>query len=411
MVEAIKNRFSNPENFYLPVAVIYFFLNCLFLPEGLQYTTLLTPLFLWYLYKTKPVVPYVLFFAITSAYAIIHFKLGVQPIYYLRSWFLAFCSFTFALTVYQYFKQAANAEKIFDKIALYNLFLVPVAFVALFIHPVNQYFWYYKAISPGIEAFPRLSMLTYEASYYGLLFAPVYLYLLLKIFLNRSQHLWRHTAMVIIPLTLSLSFGIIATLAIAMAVILTLNLKTIFDKPLKRRLLIAFITAAITSAVLIIFIFPDNPIAHRIQNIFSYKDTSFRGRTNEALEVALKIADAKSRLFGVGFGQIKVVGHDVYFNFYRFTYPVVRIPNTLAEALAMFGVIGLSLRLILVILLFFKTRVYNNIYRLAVFIFVFIYQFQGSFMFNIAELAMWAIAFSPAFKQFDRNNLKPKTEQ
>ena len=38
-------------NKYIPFALIYFFCNSLFLPEGLLYTTLLTPLFLYELIK------------------------------------------------------------------------------------------------------------------------------------------------------------------------------------------------------------------------------------------------------------------------------------------------------------------------------------------------------------------------
>jgi hypothetical protein len=105
MVETLRNRFKTPEDFYLPVAVIYFFLNCLFLPEGVQYTTLLTPVFLWWTIKNNLLKPYFVFIGITSIYAIIHFKLGVQPYYYLRSWFLASCSFTFAVTVHNYLKK------------------------------------------------------------------------------------------------------------------------------------------------------------------------------------------------------------------------------------------------------------------------------------------------------------------
>ena len=55
---------------------------------------------------------------------------------------------------------------------------------------------------------------------------------------------------------------------------------------------------------------------------------------------------------------------------------------------------------------FFKTKVYSNFLRLVLFIFVFVYQFSGSFITNIAEYVIWIMAFSPwLFKEFDKNNI------
>lgn len=56
--------------------------------------------------------------------------------------------------------------------------------------------------------------------------------------------------------------------------------------------------------------------------------------------------------------------------------------------------------------LFFKTAVYKNYYRLALFIFVFIYQFTGSYITNIVEYVIWILAFSNAFPQFNINAKK-----
>jgi hypothetical protein len=50
--------------------------------------------------------------------------------------------------------------------------------------------------------------------------------------------------------------------------------------------------------------------------------------------------------------------------------------------------------------------VYNNYYRFALFVFVFIFQFTGSFITNIAELAIWILAFTNTFEEFDRKKLK-----
>ena len=112
------------------------------------------------------------------------------------------------------------------------------------------------------------------------------------------------------------------------------------------------------------------------------------------------------------FYLIITIINDIIINYYKYydPHPVVRIPNTLGETLAMFGITGLIFRFMLEMYLFFKTKVYLNAYRLAIFVFVFIYQFTGSFMFNIVELTLWAIAFTPAFHQFDSENVYQKKE-
>ena len=77
------------------------------------------------------------------------------------------------------------------------------------------------------------------------------------------------------------------------------------------------------------------------------------------------------------------------------------IPNAAAETLAIFGWTGLVLRILVEIFLFFYTRVWTNYYRLLLFLFVFIYQFTGSFITNIAEYVIWILAFTNVFHQFD----------
>ena len=79
----------------------------------------------------------------------------------------------------------------------------------------------------------------------------------------------------------------------------------------------------------------------------------------------------------------------------------VAIPNAVAETMAIFGWVGVSLRLGIEIFLFFYTRVWTNYYRLLLFLFIFVYQFTGSFITNIAEYVIWILAFTRIFQQFD----------
>jgi len=146
----------------------------------------------------------------------------------------------------------------------------------------------------------------------------------------------------------------------------------------------------------------------RIANIFSGHDSSFRGRTVEAYYLASKVAEQKSLVFGAGLGQPKLLGVELWSEFYNNTFTVddVTIPCVMAETFAVFGFAGVFIRLALQFYLFFKTKVYNNYYRFALFVFVFIFQFTGSFITNIAELAIWILAFTNTFEEFDRKKLK-----
>jgi len=66
------------------------------------------------------------------------------------------------------------------------------------------------------------------------------------------------------------------------------------------------------------------------------------------------------------------------------------------------------LRLIIEIALFFHTKVWRNYYRLLLFFFVFIYQFTGSFITNVAEYVIWILAFTNIFHQFDVKRQSPE---
>ena len=73
----------------------------------------------------------------------------------------------------------------------------------------------------------------------------------------------------------------------------------------------------------------------------------------------------------------------------------------MAELLTIYGIYGLVFKLFLEIYFFFKTRIYSNLYAMALFMFIFIYQFTGSFVTNVAELGIWAVVFGTRFIEFE----------
>src|SRR6267154_6088912 len=91
-------------NKYLPVAILYFFFNGLLLPLGLLYTTLLTPVFLYWLYKQHSIRWVGAFFIILAPFLLVHFANGVNTAYYIKSTILLFTVFVFCISFYQFLK-------------------------------------------------------------------------------------------------------------------------------------------------------------------------------------------------------------------------------------------------------------------------------------------------------------------
>lgn len=393
--------------YLLWVAILYFFFNSALLPEGLLYTDLLTPFLLWWLYKKGRLGWMGLFFIVIISFIPVHLSEGVSPWYYLRSVMSLFCSVSFAMAFRVLLQSGPDLGHLFRQILSMN-FLVAVAAIIILPFPaIRGVLWYLKEFSPGVGVIPRLKLLTYEASYYSLLFVPLALYFYLRLFLFRDKDPWRTFIMVTMPLALSLSLGVIAGVGLTLFILL-ISMPSVFlpnTSTLKFLLSGAFIGLLVLTGLMILM--PHNPLSGRIRNIFSGNDTSFRGRTYESFVLAWRIARQKSILFGCGPGQPKIVGIPVFQTYYGYLPPVVRLPNTLADTLAVYGLTGLFIRLAFTVWMFFKARVSRNYYQLSMFIFMFIYQFTGSFLTNIAEYVIWVLAFVPVFTEFNRQPAFP----
>ena len=113
--------------------------------------------------------------------------------------------------------------------------------------------------------------------------------------------------------------------------------------------------------------------------------------------------ELKSHAFGIGAGQVKILGATIIrdYYFYPLDYNGIAIPNAAAETITIFGWVGFSLRILIELLLFFYTKVWTNYFRMLLFVFIFVYQFTGSFVTNIAEYVIWILAFTNVFREFD----------
>jgi hypothetical protein len=234
------------------------------------------------------------------------------------------------------------------------------------------------------------------------------LYYYLKMIVLKLPNPKTTAILLTVPLILSLSFGVILGVAISISLTLLYGAKFFFlNSKLPVRILFgAFILLFLLALAFLLF--PNNVFILRLKNVFAGHDTSFNGRTSDSFYLAWKIAKSKSAWFGCGLGQTKIIGLDLFKEFYHysaFTVDSIGIPNAVGDTLATLGILGILIRFGLQLYFFFKTRVLDNYYRLSLFLFIFIYQFTGSFITNTAEYVIWVLAFSPGiFEEFDRRN-------
>jgi hypothetical protein len=399
-------------NRYLPIALLYFFFNGFLLPHGLLYTALLTPVFLIWLYQFASFHYIWYFFILLIPFSILHFIQGVDAFYYAKSIALFFTVYIFSVAFFEFLNQCHTIRTIYKNIIVLNFFFIIIALFALYSVTLSQIFWFNNYITAGAATQKRLQMLTYEPSYYSLLLVPIAIYYYLKMMALELPNAKLLFVLVTLPLLLSLSFGVLLGLAFAIIITVIVGIRRFFpDRNFLLYLLIAFIVILV-ALVVCLEVFPDSILFLRISNVFAGKDTSFKGRTFDSFYLAWQIAKEKSIVFGCGPGQVKLIGLKYFIKFYNntsFTVEDIGIPNAAADTFATFGVVGLVIRFSLELYFFYATRVYRNYYRLSLFIFIFIYQFTGSFLANIAEYVIWLMAFHQGiFEEFDKISIRAR---
>lgn len=390
-------------NRFLPFAFIYFFLNSLGLPFGLTWMALLAPfLYMWVVLQRKKEI-LLPFLIILLPFIFIHITLvGVELKTYAISLLNIIMVYVFCQAFYTFLKVCSDPEKIFRKILIINFIFCFIGII-FFFTPWDHIFWINQELTKGVRDFRRFKLFSYEASYYATLFIPIFFFYLLQYFFkqNRISNLLL-LPMLFLPFILSFSIGVIGAGALAVAITTLVYLRELL---VKRRVLNAIINiGAIVVAALFILVlyFRHNPLFTRVLNIISGTDTSAKGRTEDSFILAIRMLEEKNEWWGIGVGQIKLLGHDIIQGYYLYNMEfVATIPNAMAETLAIFGWCGFLLKLFIELFLFIYTKVWTNYYRLMLFIFIFIYQFTGSFITNLAEYVIWILAFTNVFEQFD----------
>src|ERR1700743_371262 len=390
-------------NKYIIFAIIYFFLNSLGLPVGLTYTALLCPFFYWWVLVTRKRDVLLPFLLLLLPFIILQVLTGVDTKSYAISLINLVAVYIFCQAFYTFLTECQDIEWIMKKLLIINFILCLVA-IPLYFTPYYDILWIEQFLTQGIDTFRRLKLFTYEASYYSTLFVPILIYFFLQIVTGRNRsNTWLLIVMLVLPRALSFSLCVISAIIIAILVSFLAHGGTVIRQ--RRGLnLIALILLVSGGGVMILnTFFPDNALFLRLTNIFTGNDLSGRGRTVDSFILADKILDRGNHWWGIGPGQIKILGAELIRNYYAYPpdYTVITIPNAVAETWTIFGVIGLVIRFMTEITFFLYRRVWTNYYRLILFVFVFIYQFTGSFITNLAEYVIWILAFSEVLPQFD----------
>lgn len=388
------------------IAILLFFFNSA-LWQNLPLAILMTPLWLFFLHSwgtplKELLITAVFFFLLFGA---VHFSNGVVASYYFISDSLLFCIIIFTLTCSIAFrKKHEELDMIFRHLLVLNFLVVILSSLLFFTPSLRNTVWYTNFITPGLPPVARLKLFTTEASHYAYFFAPIAIYFLSRLLFFETRQPLLTLFLVAVPLILSFSLGVLLCIVISGSIIFLLYYRRIFSTRAKKGGFAIAVLALIIVAVLLYIFYPENPLYYRLSNLLNNKDSSARGRTYESFLIAHKIIAQKSFLFGVGPGQFKVIGRNVVLSFYQYANipESVRLPNACADTLVCFGYIGLALRLLLQFLLFFKTKVFNNPFRVWLFIFLFVYQFTGSYITNTVEYLLWALAFAPVFPDFTK---------
>lgn len=391
-------------------AIVYFFFNSFLLPHGLLYTSLLTPIMLYFLFKEKKNKQLAIGGAMMLLPIPFHLFIGVEISSYWVSTLMVFSILILFFFSYYVIKdQEETIEKIFKKVLMINGVFVLLALLILPMEPLRELLWYDEIITKGLSLIPRLKLFTYEASYYSFIMMPVFLYFILNILNGQLKHSMIIGLSIMFSLLLSLSFGVIASFVLALIIAVLMYWK--YANAFLKRFVILSSSLFFSIMILFAIIWPENPIYFRLNNIINGQDTSAMGRLVYSFMFAKDLIIAHQPIFGIGPGQIKIVAHDMIVNHYQYQgdiAEIVRIPNSMAEMLAVYGIYGFGLKLFAELYFFFRFKLYQNTYSFTLFLFLFIYQFTGSFITNAAEAASWAMVFGLRFKEFEISIQKQK---
>lgn len=375
---------------YFPFVFVYFFVNATGLPMGLLYTTALAPLFYLWLWLQGRRWILARFGLVFSPWIVMHLLHKAQIRTYAVSLAVMMAICVCAYAFYVFVNWTRRLTEILDRVIAINFALACVG-IALYFTPWEEFMWKKGDMFTSGVKLSRFQMFTYEPSYYSTLLAPLVIYAFFRWAGKDSPRNFCLLAMTLIPLLMAYSFGVISALLLALGLVHVLYVRRLMKRPY-------MLVAIPVAAVALLYIGTGSTFITRLQNFLTGQDSSGMVRTVLSYYLSYQIALEKSLYWGVGFGQIKVVGADLISQFWE---NGGRLPCAIAETMAQFGLFGLMIRIAVEFYFAIKTKVHRNYFRFTLFVFIFVYQFTGSFLTNIAEYVIWILAFSQIFPEFE----------
>jgi len=388
------------------LAVLYFTCNTMFLPHGISVVLLfgLVTLPLALIGQSK--ISRFLLLYLLLLFLFREFQGQLYAGYFARSSliFLGLASLFLALD--RLMSHLHDWRSLLNSLSLLNVILL-AGFLLLWFTPWRDSVWWTFFLSSSVGQFTRLKGLSYEPSYYALSLAPLFLYQFSGFL--KADFGWKRIILlagISLGLVFSFSFGVLGglILAIGFSYLYFLH-KPEFVRE-TRKLVILIICLGLGGFTITYFLFPSSVLFVRLGDLINGRDLSGNSRLFDSFLLSFQILGPDRIWLGLGPGQLKMEGYSIIKAFYNYTWQdswAPAMPNSITDWLCSFGLIGVSLKLGTEVYLFFNRKVYLDFFRLSCFVFIFIYQFTGGYLFCLPELVLWAIAF--ALHPMSRDNI------
>ena len=284
----------------LPAAVFYFFLNHAGLPNGLFYSTVLSPvLYIWLYLKGQRWLT-AKFLLFLTPFIAVHFAMGIAtPLFYLRSLALLWTAY---ITVYALcfgLLKTKRLDRLFDELIVLNFLAGVLALINLHT-PLSKLFWLDASDTlAGASHLLRLTLLCSEPSVYAELMLPLVIFAALRLLADASRRSLLYLGMIALPFLLTQSFGGLSMGIAGIGISMLVTYRRILFRP--RTFLV--VSCLIVSMGLLFL--THNPISERVTQVMSGDDSSTQSRTTFSFLAAYSVASSKSLWWGVGLGQAK----------------------------------------------------------------------------------------------------------
>ena len=369
---------------------VFFSFNSLLLPHGLLFTTALSPILLWLQSRRVFFIGTFYVTLVLLPYLTVHLIfLEINYFEYFKSIILFIINYYAVLAMAVYCSRISHWNKLFVSLLKVSFCIYIVGVVFLFT-PLNVFFWRVnETISAGVVGLTRYKALVYEPSYFSTLIAPLVAYFIFKYIEERKVEDFFWCLLGVILLVSSFSLGVIACMVFSFLVVFLIRVLYLLN--------FGFVWAGLACicVILVVAFTTDNPLSNRAVNVLNGSDNSGNARTSSSLIITEKILDDTNYVFGAGFGQVKLFMKDrLHSLWYQLTGSVndFVLPSAWPDLIAHLGILGGLIKLFIEVFILFRFKVYKRIYGLFLWVFVFIYQFTGSFMTNQAEYIIWIMA-------------------